>query len=94
MVSQTFTALPTESLLEMIREIVEECLQSHRDALQPVSKSPPDIQMVTRKKALTMLSITSPTLREMEKRGELRPTRIGRKVVFRRDEIEKFLSTH
>lgn len=46
---------------------------------------------LTRKETAQMLHLTLATLHDMEKRRELLPVRIGRRVLYRRGDIEKAL---
>ena len=54
-------------------------------------KEPEETQYLTRKGCALLLSISLPTLHDWCKKGILNPYRIGNRVYFKPDEIEKSL---
>jgi DNA-binding transcriptional MerR regulator len=49
--------------------------------------------MFTRKKAANALRITFPTLRIYELQGKLTPKRAGKRVLYRKEDIENFIDS-
>lgn len=50
--------------------------------------------VATRAEAETYLRISRTTLHRLVAEGELNPARVGRRLLFRLDELEQFLEAH
>ena len=60
---------------------------------EPPKPKPDPLRMLTRIEVLSMLRVTSPTLRNLERSGRLSPCqRIGRKPLWRSTDVEAYLS--
>lgn len=70
-----------EELRNIVRGVMIEVLDE-RPTVSPVIERQTTARHFTRREVLELLRISAPTLREMEKRRELIPIRIGRKVLF------------
>lgn len=87
----TFTLHSTtiEELKAIIRGQVQACL----DDWNPPSASKSTDALLIRQEVLSLLRISSPTLRGLERTGRLRPIkRIGRKPLWRSTDVTTFLS--
>lgn len=77
-----------------LRTIVENAVTTALGAFTPPTPPTPQAttspDLLTRGEVLKMLRITAPTLRGMTRKGRLRPVRIGKKLLFRRTDIERF----
>ena len=73
-----------QALEEYFRDMFANFIAEHEGKTNDASYS--------RKEALRYLNVSSTTLRQLELRGELVPARIGRKVIFRRSQLDRFLS--
>lgn len=74
----------TEHTREIVRETVE-MLMADKDTADVSTQS----DMLTAKEAIATLRISQTTLWKLEKKGKLIPVRIGRRIFFRRDSIER-----
>ena len=72
-------------LRQLISDVVEEKLTQ----FEPQQKE--NQEYLTRKQVKAILSISYPTLREYTKTGRLKGYRIGRRVLYRADEIKQSL---
>lgn len=79
--------LLVEALESVIRKSVSEGL-SHLPPATPTEKSD---EWLTRDEVTQLLHISLPTLRELEKRKELIPARVGRRVLYSRKAVEQKL---
>lgn len=77
-----------------LRSIVAEAVASALDQRPPITITEPQksdsTEMVPRADVLRELSVSAPLLRRLEKAGRLKPVRCGRKVLFRRSDLEAF----
>lgn len=83
-----FLAVTESELRAIIADAVAVALQHTQPAQQPPADYKP-LRLISRGEALKRLGIAAPTLRKLEKRGILRPVRIGRSVKFRQEDIDK-----
>ena len=74
----------TEHTREIVRETVE-MLMADKDTADVSTQS----DMLTAKETIATLRISQTTLCKLEKKGKLIPVRIGRRIFFRRDSIER-----
>lgn len=80
------------SLETFINEIVRRaCEQVYKDITERMSKQEP--KMYTRKEVADRLNISLPTLHELVKQGVIVPTYVGRKPLFKAQDIEEAIST-
>ncbi|SEW27094.1 helix-turn-helix domain-containing protein [Chitinophaga arvensicola] len=83
------TVLPIEQLRTFISEAVG-CEFSKRFAdVQPENQSP---ELLTRKEAAKLLSISLPTLLDFTKSGKITGYRLGTRVRYKRSELEQSLT--
>lgn len=81
-------AIPTvDNIRQAVREEVQTALESHRDKLKK------EKQFLTRKETAELLSISLPTLHSYTKDGLITSHRIGGRVLYRLDDIEKAITT-
>ncbi|MCB9214455.1 MAG: helix-turn-helix domain-containing protein [Candidatus Kapaibacterium sp.] len=81
------TVTPDE-LQATIHEAVSAAFREHLSTDTPQSTAD---DLLTAQETARLLHITRLTLREMEKRQELLPVRIGRRVLYRRSDIDNAL---
>ena len=58
----------------------------------PTPQAPTGTDLLTRGEVLSMLRITAPTLRNITRKGRLRPVRIGKKLLFRAADIAAYIN--
>jgi len=73
-----------EELINDIRALVSEIIDQK---LQPE----PQKDLLTKKETAAMLRISLPTLQRMTQSGSIKGLRIGRRVLYRADEIDRAL---
>lgn len=80
------------ALEELITEISRKAYeQAYKDITERIAKQEP--KMYTRKEVADRLSISLPTLHELVKQGVIVPTYVGRKPLFKAQDIEEAIST-
>lgn len=80
------------ALEEFIEEIARRAYeQAYKDITERMSKQEP--KMYTRKEVAEKLNISLPTLHELVKQGVIVPTYVGRKPLFKVQDIEEAIST-
>lgn len=83
-------AVDTTALCQLITDTVHEAI---RDAVttrySALADPPPDL--LSRAQARRLLHVSNTTLHHWEKKGRLVPTRAGRRVLFRRADIDRML---
>jgi len=82
------SAIPVSELKEIIAEVVNQQLTKH---LPSVNQPPPGNDLITRKEAAQLLSISLPTLSDFTKSGKITGYRIGTRVRYKRSELENSL---
>lgn len=82
-----FSSLNMVQLASMIQQIVRSEVS---EALKETT-APAQTEFITRKEAAEILGITLPTLRQYTLKGTLQGYRIGRKVRYKRHEVEDAL---
>lgn len=80
----------TLALREAVREIVKEELATQHASTPQLDDT---TLAYSYKRAIDVTGVHRTTLSEAVRRGELRPTRLGRHVVFQRDDLEKWLKS-
>ncbi len=81
-----------DQLRTTVREAVGEALGDRLPREEPESGTNDGGILLSVKETAELLHVSRVTLREMEKRGELLPVRIGRRVLYRRSDIDAALS--
>ena len=81
--------LNRREIKELISEVIKEHFKKYPDLLQPSSS--PDRKFWTRSETAARLSITLPTLYEWTKMGKLKSYKIGRRILYKPEEVEKAL---
>lgn len=72
--------ISTDELKEIVRQVIKE-------EFPPNSTSSSDLKLLTSKEAAALLRISLPTLWDYRKRGIIKATRIGAKVLFLEQDI-------
>jgi hypothetical protein len=86
--SEELVVMRVADLRQMFREVLAEW----RPPMQTTPESAPVVlENVSRIETMRILGVTAPTMRDLERRKELVPFRIGRKVMYRRADIERFM---
>lgn len=80
--------IPLSEYKEMMREVVREVVQ---EETKPLRRQFED-RLITRDEAAKKLNVTLHTLWNLEKRGELIPNRIGKKVLYRETVLTQYLN--
>jgi len=84
-----FTSLTPDQL----RDLISEAVRIQLSQLNSIPSSNSTNPYLTREEAARILHISYPTLRDFVLRGKIRSYHIGRKVLFRKDEINAFFSS-
>lgn len=79
---RTFAPIAEAWVRQLMHEEVVNALQAEKAAEKPQ-------RTYTREQVAEMLHISLPTLWSMQKKGDITPTRVGRRVLFTEDEIKK-----
>lgn len=82
------TSYTPDELKKMMEEVFYECFEK---AFAPLRRQFED-RLITRHEAAKLLNVTLQTLWSMEKRGELIPNRIGKKVLYRETVLTQYLN--
>lgn len=80
-------SITKEELSDLLRQIVREEIAN----LKPTEVHTP-IKLYTRKEVSEMLGITLPTLHEWTKEGIIKAHRIGTRVRYKEEDVQKALS--
>ncbi len=76
-----------------LRCVVGEIMRSEREKMSREAKEAASMPSVTRKEAAAFLRCSLKTLHTLDTTGDLRPVRIGTKVLYRQKDLETFLSS-
>jgi excisionase family DNA binding protein len=87
MESILFTGVTVDNLLFRIEQIVDAKISGQ---LQKTSEKQSDL--ISRKEVSKLLKVSLPTLHEYTKMGLLQSYRIGNRVLYKREEVEKSLN--
>lgn len=87
----TLFPMNPEWFLQYVRRSIREELESIQSTTSTTEPSS-HTDLLTAKETCIFLDVTRKTLRDWEKQGRLMPVRIGRRVYYRRSDIEKALS--
>jgi hypothetical protein len=82
-------SITTDDLRELITGAVTQALQFQTPT--PATPSPQPDEYLSRDEARRLLHLSLPTLRNLEKRGVLVPSRIARRVLYSRADIARVL---
>jgi excisionase family DNA binding protein len=82
--------LTAKDIKDLFADAVREAVSEFKN--MESSQAPSSVQYLTRKEAARLLKITLPTLWEWVKSGKIRSYKIGRRVLFKPQEIDEMLS--
>ena len=88
--SGNFIMLNEDDLRKVIREILQEMGIVGQVVAQPATAA--DAEYLTRNEVCARLHITPTTLWRMEKRGEVKTHKIGRRNLYVKSEVEKLVA--
>lgn len=77
----------------IIQDAVEKAIRREFERFETLLNTEKQDKYFTRIDAAKYLKISGPTLSKQEKLGKLVPTRIGTKLLYSKNEMDKFLST-
>lgn len=80
--------MPVEELGNLIERRLDEVLDRR---FSPLRRQFED-RLISLKEAAQKLGVTDRTMNNLEKRGELAPTRIGAKVMYKESDITQYLN--
>jgi excisionase family DNA binding protein len=86
-----FTSLSSEDLKEIIKACIKEELSVY---FENVKTERPGYDMLSMKEVSKMLGVSKPTIIKWTKQGLLYGQRIGRRVYYKRDVVEKSLKQY
>lgn len=90
--SITTTFVQAQALGEFVQSIAKEAYeQAYADIMERMAKQAP--RMYTRKEVAERLNVSLPTVHELMKQGIIVPTYVGRKPLFKVQDIEEAIST-
>lgn len=81
---------------EQIPDKMAEVIENQERIISMLSESPANqkAQYITRKEVKRLLNVSSDvTIIEMEKKGQLKPYRIGRRVLYKISEVESTMQS-
>ena len=81
-----------DELRQTVREAVGDALRDFTPQSKGKDSKQPEDPLLSVMETADLLHVSRVTLREMEKRGELKPVRIGRRVLYRRSDIDAALA--
>lgn len=81
-------SMPVDELIKLINTSVSRAV---KEEFKPLRKQFED-RLISLKEASQKLGVTDRTMNNLEKRGELIPTRIGAKVMYKESDITQYLS--
>ena len=81
-------SMPVTELANLIEIAVDKVLDKR---FSPLRRQFED-RLITLKEAAQKLGVTDRTMNNLEKRGELIPTRIGAKVMYKESDIAQYLN--
>lgn len=81
-------SMPVEELINLINTSVTHAV---KEEFKPLRRQFED-RLISLKDAAAKLGVTDRTMNNLEKRGELIPTRIGAKVMYRESDITQYLN--
>jgi excisionase family DNA binding protein len=87
--TSSLIAIDATSLQQVIATAVHTAVRDAFAAQRVAAESP---ELLSREETARLLHVSYQTLSDWEKQGALTPTRAGRRVLFRRSEIERFLA--
>ena len=88
--STIFTTLTEEELTGIIRSCIKEELSVYYEA----NSKKPNYDMLSMNELVKMLGVTKPTIIEWTKKGLLTAHRLGRRVFYKRDLVERSLRNY
>lgn len=92
MATENVSTIQTYAFAQFINEIVKQAYkQAYADIQQDIAKQAP--RMYTRKEVAERLGVSLPTVHALMNQGILKPTHVGRKPLFKAQDIEEAIST-
>lgn len=92
MVSEIITVLTCHELSELVESAVERAIQKRLpEQPQPIPAPAPCDDYLSRDEVCRLLRISVSTVYERERDGSLVPRRVGRRVLYRRSDVERML---
>lgn len=92
MATENVSSIQTYAFAQFINEIVKQAYkQAYADIQEDIAKQAP--RMYTRKEVAERLGVSLPTVHALINQGILKPTRVGRKPLFKAQDIEEAIST-
>lgn len=82
--------LPPDIIKKLENVIIETVTKTLQEHVANIKAEP---KMYTRKEAASALRVTLPTLRGYEVQGKLIPKRAGKRVLYRKQDIEAFIAS-
>jgi hypothetical protein len=82
--------LPQDVISKLENVIIDTVTRTIQQHVADIKAEP---KMFTRKEAAAALRITLPTLRVYEVQGKLLPKRAGKRVLYRKQDIEAFIAS-
>jgi lipoate-protein ligase A len=82
--------LPSEVLKKIEQVIIDTVTKTIQQHVTSIKTEP---RMFTRKEAANALRVTLPTLRIYELQGKLIPKRAGKRVLYKKEDIENFIDS-
>lgn len=86
MEEKKLVAVDMEGLTRLIRNIVNECMEEHRRKAHDVEG------LLSAKELMGKLNVSAVTLWRWKNTGVLTPVKIGRKNLYRVDDVERLLA--
>lgn len=74
------------------KELFRSIIESHEAEMAELRRTAP--QMLTRREAMKYLLVSATTLRQLELDGKLTATRVGRKVLFKKVDLDNFINNN
>src|SRR5688572_22582188 len=87
----TFIAVDPNGLQQAINDAVRDAVRDAFAAEKAAAPAPP-ADLLSRAETRRLLHVSNTTLHAWEKNGTLIPSRAGRRVLFRRTDIDRLLS--
>lgn len=76
---------------ELKTEISQDVFNKISCLIQTAQTPPPQTELITRKQAANLLSVSLPTVNDWTKTGKIKGYRIGSRIRYKRNEIENSL---
>lgn len=92
MALENISSIQTHAFAQFINEIVKQAYkEAYAEIQEDIAKQSP--RMYTRKEVAERLNVSLPTVHELVKQGAIIPTYVGRKPLFKAQDIEEAINT-